>query len=84
MRQDLGKPKRPWGKLYLVGVRLFCLGFLGAAALLMFRGQYIPAVALAVAGPVLEVLLYRRRSRLNPKQRKLPPHCICPECKREL
>ena len=87
MRQDLGKPKRPWGKLYLVGVRLFCLGFLGAAALLMFRGQYIPAVALAVAGPVLEVLLYRCPycgTRPNPKQRKLPPHCICPECKREL
>ena len=39
MRQDLGKPKRPWGKLYLVGVRLFCLGFLGAAALLILRGH---------------------------------------------
>ena len=35
----------------------------------------------------LETGIYRCpycKTRLNPKQRRLPPHCVCPECHREL
>lgn len=87
MNQNLGKPKRPWGKIYLVGVRLFCLALLGVAAVLIFNGQYLWGLVLGVGSRMLEVLIYRCPycgTLLNYKQRKLPPHCICPECKREL
>ena len=53
----------------------------------MLSGHYIAAVVLGISSPILEQGIYRCpycRTRLNPRQRKLPPHCLCPECKREL
>ena len=85
--EHLKKEKRPWARIYLLGVRVLCLGVLAGAVWLMLSGHYIAAVVLGISSPILEQGIYRCpycRTRLNPRQRKLPPHCLCPECKREL
>ena len=81
------KEKRPWARAYLLGVRILCLGVLGVAVYLMFRGEMVAAIVVGVSSPILETGIYRCPycwTRLNPKQKKLPPHCLCPECHREL
>ncbi len=87
MEQKTGKQQRPWGRIYLMGVRIFCLGILVAAVVLFFYGRAVAGIVLGVASRILEIGIYRCpycKTRLNPKQRRLPPHCICPECHREL
>ncbi len=76
------KEKRPWARIYLLGVRVLCLGVLAGAVWLMLSGHYIAAVVLGISSPILEQGIYR--CPYCPRQRKLPPHCLCPECKREL
>ena len=81
------KEKRPWARIYLLGVRVLCLGVLAGAVWLMLSGHYIAAVVLGISSPILVQGMFLCpywRTRLNPRQMKVAPHCLCPECKREL
>ena len=87
MEQKTGKRPRHWGRIYLMGVRIYCLALLGAAVFLFFSGRPVAGIVLGMSSPILETGIYRCpycKTRLNPKQRRLPPHCVCPECHREL
>ena len=87
MSNQTEKQQRPWARKYLLGVRIAALAVLGGAGYLMIRGDFIAAVILGVSSPILETGLYRCpycKTRLNTKQKKLPPHCLCPGCHREL
>jgi hypothetical protein len=87
MEHKTEKPKRPWARAYLLGVRILCLGVLGVMLYLFATGHGIAAIIVGVSSPILEKGIYRCPycwTRLNPRQWRLPPHCICPECHREL
>ncbi len=67
------KEKRPWARIYLLGVRVLCLGVLAGAVWLMLSGHYIAAVVLGISSPILEQGIYRCPYCRTPAKGSCPP-----------